>query len=58
MFVDLPDCMYDYRPDIWESEDSINSDIYCERCGEEISNEMYDDNGGYCDKCFEIVFPD
>lgn len=52
MHMNLPDCMYDYRPSVYdEYEDTIESDTYCERCGREITEEQYDELEGYCEDC-------
>lgn len=53
MLYNLPDCMYDYRPDRFEDDDTIKSDTYCERCGKEVTNFEYESNGGYCDECYD-----
>lgn len=53
MHNNLPDCMYDYRPSIYEEEnDNIGSNTYCERCGMEITEEIYDELSGYCEYCY------
>ena len=53
MHNNLPDCMYDYRPSIYEGEnDNIESNTYCERCGMEITEEIYDELLGYCEYCY------
>ena len=47
----LPDCQYDYYPEA----ETVEAEAYCERCGEGISDEVYDENDGYCDRCKEYI---
>lgn len=52
MYNNLPDCMYDYRPDVFHQEESQeHSDTYCEKCGKEITEQEYDELEGYCYDC-------
>lgn len=48
----LPECMYDYRPSIYENND-MHTNVFCERCGEEITEQEYDEYDGYCYDCNE-----
>lgn len=48
--MNLPDCMYDYRPS-WNDRAEEDYDEVCYKCGIQISDSDFVDNHGMCEYC-------
>ena len=47
--------MYDYRPSRFDEETTTSTDTYCGRCGDEITQEEYEELNGHCSFCKEVI---